>query len=44
VMPEHQLIEGDENIAKRYFFDFACFRSGLKVKRLKVCKAPETQW
>ncbi len=29
VMLEYQLIEKDGNIAKRYFFDFACFRSGL---------------
>ncbi len=30
--PKYQLIEKDENIAKRNFFDFVCFRSGLKVR------------
>ncbi|MCF6332371.1 MAG: hypothetical protein L3J11_03725 [Draconibacterium sp.] len=29
VMPEHQLIEKNENITKRYFFDFMCFWTGL---------------
>jgi len=29
VMPEYQLIEKSENIARRNFFDFVCFRSGL---------------
>ena len=29
VMPEYQLIEKNENNAKRSFFDFVCFRSGL---------------
>ncbi len=29
VMLEYQLIEKGENIAKRNFFDFECFRSGL---------------
>jgi len=31
VMPEHQLIEENENIAKRDFFDFVSFRSGLNI-------------
>ncbi len=35
VMLEYQLIEKNENIAKRNFFDFMCFRSGLKNKDLK---------
>ena len=38
LMPEHQLIEKSEKIAKRHvlsevevnFFDFLCFQSGLK--------------
>ncbi len=29
-MPEYQLIEENEKIAKRVFFDFVSFRSGLK--------------
>ncbi len=29
VMPEHQLVEKIENIAKRDFFDYVSFRSGL---------------
>ena len=32
LMPEHQLIEKSEKIAKRNFFDFLCFRSGLKIE------------
>jgi len=31
VMPEHQLIEGNENIAKRDFFDFVSFWSGRTI-------------
>ncbi|MCF6333924.1 MAG: hypothetical protein L3J11_11635, partial [Draconibacterium sp.] len=31
VMPEHQLIEKNENITKRYFFDFMCFWTGLII-------------
>jgi len=30
-MPEHQLIEKMKNIAKRNFFGFVRFRSGLNV-------------
>jgi len=29
-MLEYQLIEKNENTAKRNFFNFVCFRSGLK--------------
>jgi len=32
VMPEHQLIEENENIAKRDFFDFVSFGSGLNYQ------------
>ncbi len=32
VMPEHQLVEKTENIAKRDFFDCVSFRSGLNFK------------
>jgi len=36
VIPEYQLIEKNENIAKRSFLDFVCFRSGLNnVERKK---------
>ncbi len=34
VMPEHQLIEKNVKFAKRNFFDFLCFRSGLKDTKL----------
>ncbi len=30
-MPEYQLIEKNIKIAKRNFFDFVCFRSGLII-------------
>jgi hypothetical protein len=30
VMPLYQLIEKNENIAKRNFFKFVCFLTGLK--------------
>ena len=30
-MPEYQLVEKNKNIAERNFFDFVCFRSGLKL-------------
>jgi len=30
VILEYQLIEKGENVAKRNFFGFECFRSGLK--------------
>ncbi|MCF6352077.1 MAG: hypothetical protein L3J06_03610, partial [Cyclobacteriaceae bacterium] len=33
VMPEYQLVEKTENIAKRDFFDCVSFRSGLSFKR-----------
>ena len=33
-MPEHQLIEKNKNIAKRDFFDFVSFRSGLNFQFL----------
>jgi len=35
-MPEYQLIEKNKNIAKRNFFDVACFRSGLFYKIFKI--------
>ncbi len=37
VMPEYQLIEKNENIAKRSFFDFVCFRSGLIIQSSTAC-------
>jgi len=35
-MPEYQLIEKNENDAKRNFFDFVCFRSGLTIINLTL--------
>jgi len=35
-MPEYQLIEKNENDAKRNFFDFVCFRSGLTIINLNL--------
>jgi len=32
VILEYQLIEKGENVAKRNFFGFECFRSGLNFK------------
>jgi len=32
-MPEHQLIEENEKIAQRVFFDFVSFQSGLFIKK-----------
>ena len=29
LMPEYQLIEKNESISERNFFDFMCFRNGL---------------
>ncbi len=36
VMPRYQLVEENENIAKRNFFDCVSFRSGLKYKKILI--------
>ena len=40
-MPEYQLVEKNKNIAERNFFDFVCFRSGLK--NIIMAKEESTQ-